>query len=87
MKKDDYLDDDVEIMEEEAYEFELTDEVSLIYNVNENNWYMASNDDVLEENIAVIDTFTDGSFEAFDYTLNQHTFEEFKEIVKENLED
>lgn len=80
---------DLEISNEELFEFELTDEVSLFYNKEENCWYLEKFDDS-KDNIYILedDEFSFvGELEAFGIVISDDMLDEYKQIVEGEIND
>lgn len=74
------------IEEEDLFQFELTVNTSLIYNVTQDIWYLQTDEDI-EDNICIIEDkkedieYTE-EIEIFDYILLISDFHYYKEIVE-----
>jgi len=83
---------DIDIIEEEVFEFEMTDEVSLFFNKQENCWYLECFNDSLEEEDSIFvledDEFSfAGELEAFGVVISDDMLSEYKQIVEGEIND
>lgn len=75
---------EVELLEENLIEFELNDDISLIYSETNNNWYILDYSDNLNEEIIEDeknDIFLKEDFTFKDVNITLSEFQSFKEKI------
>lgn len=73
-----------------VFEFELTESLSLFYDRTEEIWYVEKFNTIEEENIFIVedeDFSLEDEVEVFGYVLTKDMLDEYKEILKEDIEN
>lgn len=73
------------------FEFELTEHLSLFFDRVNDIWYVENFNTVEEDNVLIIEdedfSLEDEEIDAFGFTLTREMLEEYKDIIKYELEE